>query len=108
MKNKLETIKGKPNILLIAQDGTIQLADYGTVLGVSIEVTDDSPNDAKFQYDSSPFIKLKAGAAARNLGGFYGQLPVSYDGEINIKFDAANPLNEVILIITAIQCNDED
>jgi hypothetical protein len=98
------TVQGKPNCFIQRESGTIDLKTYGTVLGVSLECTEASPNDAKFQYDDGANIPLKSGDPARTFGGFFGSVPVSYNGEIKIKFDAVDALNEVLVIITAIQC----
>lgn len=105
MNNKIESILAEPQTLLVKKNGTIDLKKYGTVLGFSIECTDNSGSDAKFSYNDGVLIPLPSGAQARSFGGFFGNVPARYEGRIKITFDnpAASPL-EVLVIITSVTC----
>lgn len=104
----METLKGNIDYQLYNADAEINLkkvGNKGNVFGISIEVPQESGSDIFFQYNKGPRVRVTAGGPAREIGGFFGSVPVSYDGIINLTFEnSAAPDKQVIVAITHLQC----
>jgi hypothetical protein len=101
----MDKIKANPLCMLVTKNTTINLKDHGVVLGISVEVYDTSLSDAKIKYNNGASIPIVAGGPARAFGGFYGNVPITYNGQLDIIFDTPGAAKkEVLLIITTLQC----
>jgi hypothetical protein len=86
----------------VKQDGFVDLNDYQYVIGVSVEITNDSSAASLlFGLNVGPHIKVNQGEGARGFGGFHVcNAPAFYEGKVNIKF--AGGLGQAYVMITEL------
>lgn len=101
----MEGYKANPDhIILTKNKGIISLEKYGYVIGISIEITDDSAAaSVKYGLNTEPYIKVNQGDGARGYGGFQScGVPLFYEGNFQWKFEGSGQ-GEAILIITTLE-----
>jgi hypothetical protein len=84
------------------QEGNLNLDKQGTVVGVSVEITQDSADSAmKFGLGSQPMIQINQDEGARQFGGFevHG-VPCHYKGNLEWKFTSNNGPKGMIALYT--------
>jgi hypothetical protein len=80
------------HIILNMQDDIINLDEYGCVIGISVEISDDSL-DAAMDYNigNQPLARINQGDDARQYGGFHVcEIPAHYSGTFEYKFTTNN------------------
>lgn len=91
------------HIILTKNKGIVSLDKYGYVIGVSIEITDESAAPSlRYGLNTEPIVKLNQGEGARGYGGFHScGVPLFYEGNFQWKFEGSG-VGEAVLIITML------
>jgi hypothetical protein len=92
------------HIILNKQEDAIDLDAYGCVVGISIEIHEDSEDsEMDFNIDSEPIVRINQGEDARQYGGYHVcEVPTHYAGSFAYKFvnNASKP--KALLILTRL------
>jgi hypothetical protein len=91
------------HIILNQQDDVINLDEYGCVIGISIEILDDSQDPAMdYNIGNQPLARINQGDDARQYGGFnVCEVPAHYSGTFEYKF-TTNDGPKAMLILTRL------